>query len=132
MLDKAIIDHQDAFAKVYFMITEAQSKAWRQINKTLIELYWNIGQYISERVATNGWVKGIVEEMAKYIATRNPSVTGFSARNIWRMKQFYETYQGNEKLSTLLTEIGWSIKSLLQKKLRELNNLTFEQETPCE
>lgn len=90
------------------MIAEAQSKAWRQVNKTLIELYWNIGQYVSERITTNGWGKSIVEEMAKYIATKNPSVTGFSARNIWRMKQFYETYQGNEKLSALLTEIGWS------------------------
>jgi hypothetical protein len=46
--------------------------------------------------------------MAKYITAKNPSVMGFSARNIWRMKQFYETYQGNEKLSALLTEIGWS------------------------
>lgn len=78
------------------MISEAQSKAWQQINKTLIELYWNIGQYISERVASNGWGKSIVEEMAKYIAIKKPSVTGFSARNIWRMKQFFETYRKNE------------------------------------
>ncbi len=125
MLDKAIIDHQDAFAKVYAMIAEAQSKAWQQVNTTLIELYWNIGQYVSERVATNGWGKGIVEEMAKYIASKSPSVTGFSARNIWRMKQFYETYQGNEKLSTLLTEVGWSNHLHVLAKTKTLEEKVF-------
>ena len=50
----------------------------------------------------------MVEALSKYIVSENPLITGFSARNIWRMKQFYETYCGNEKLSTLLTEIGWS------------------------
>jgi hypothetical protein len=34
--------------------------------------------------------KGIVEKMAQYIADRNSSVSGFSARNIWRMKQFFD------------------------------------------
>lgn len=87
------------------MIVEAQSRAWQQVNKTLIELYWNIGQYVRERIETSDWGKRIVEEMSKYILAKNPSVTGFSARNTRRMKQSYETYQGNEKLSAVLTEI---------------------------
>lgn len=120
MLDTGIVNHQDAFAAVYSMITEAQSKAWRQVNKTLIELYWNIDQYISERVKTNGWGKSIVEEMAKYIATKNPSVTGFSARNIWRMKQFYETYQNNEKLSAALTEYHGPTTYIYCPKLNQM------------
>jgi len=37
-------------------------------------------------------------------------IKGFSAQNVWRMKQFYETYEGNKKLSTLSREIGWSNK----------------------
>ena len=36
------------------------------------------------------------------------TIKGFSARNIRRMKQFYETYYADEKLSTDLTEIAWS------------------------
>ena len=108
MLEKAINNNEDAFAKIYSMIVEAQSRAWQQVNKTLIELYWNIGQYVTEQVETNEWGKSIVKEISKYITAKNPSVTGFSARNIWRMKQFYETYRGNEKLSALLTEISWT------------------------
>lgn len=125
MLDKAVVNDQDAFAVVYFMITEAQSKAWRQVNKTLIDLYWSIGQYISERAANNGWGKSIVEKMATYIAAKNPSVSGFSARNLWRMKQFYETYQGDKKLSTVLTEIGWSNHLHIMAKTKTLEEKVY-------
>ncbi len=105
MLEQPVIARQGDFLKVYSMIEEARSKAWQQVNKTLIELYWNIGQYVSERVKVNGWGMGIVEEMANFISSKNPSVTGFSARNIWRMNKFFDTYQGDEKLSALLTEL---------------------------
>jgi len=108
MLNKTVPDHQNDFANVYSMIADAQSRAWRQVNKILIDLYWNIGRYVCDKVEKDGWGKGVVEALSKYIVSENPSITGFSARNIWRMKQFYETYSGNEKLSTLLTEIGWS------------------------
>jgi predicted nuclease of restriction endonuclease-like (RecB) superfamily len=90
------------------MISNAQSRAWQQVNKILIELYWNIGSYVSDKIKSDGWGKGIVEALSKYITSQSPSISGFSARNIWRMKKFYETYCDNEKLSTLLTEIGWS------------------------
>lgn len=45
---------------------------------------------------------------------------GFSAQNIWRMKQFYETYCNNEKLSPLVREIPWT------NNLRELTELALE------
>ena len=38
---------------------------------------------------------------------------GFSAQNIWRMKQFYETYCDNEKLSPLVREIPWTSNLLI-------------------
>ena len=38
-------------------------------------------------------------------------IKGFSPQNIWRMKQFYETYAENEKLSTMSREISWSKRS---------------------
>ena len=36
---------------------------------------------------------------------RASAIKGFSDKNIWRMKQFYETYKDFPKLSTLLREI---------------------------
>ena len=42
-----------------------------------------------------------------------PGTTGFSERNIWRMKQFYETYRDNPKLSPLVAEIPWTNNLLI-------------------
>ncbi len=96
------------FALAVEMIRKAQSNLFYVANTTLIDLYWNLGKHISERVALAGWGKGVVEELAAYIHQNEPNASGFSASNLWRMKQFYETYCDNEKLATLVREIGWS------------------------
>ncbi len=50
----------------------------------------------------------MVTELAYFIKTQEPEIKGFSDKNIWRMKQFYENYKDFPKLSTLLREISWS------------------------
>jgi len=50
----------------------------------------------------------VVEELAVYIKMEEPTLRGFTARNLWRMKQFYETYEDNPKLTPLVTEITWT------------------------
>lgn len=50
MLNKAVQIHQDDFAKVYSMITDSQARAWQQVNKVLIQLYWNVGRYVCDKV----------------------------------------------------------------------------------
>jgi len=57
---------------------------------------------------SNAWGKSVVNEFADFIQRKYLGIKGFSAQNIWRMKQFYETYKDNEKLSPLVREIGWS------------------------
>lgn len=47
-------------------------------------------------------------ELAKFIQSHEPEIKGFSDKNLWRIKQFYETYKDFPKLSTLLREISWS------------------------
>lgn len=76
-------------------------------------MYWDIGKYISQKVETEKWDKSVVEQLSEYILQNEPNIRGFNARNIWRMKQFYETYKGNEKLSTLWSEISWSHNRLI-------------------
>jgi hypothetical protein len=44
---------------------------------------------------------------------RYARIQEFSTSNIWRMKQFYETYRENEKLATLLLELTWSHNLLI-------------------
>ncbi|MDD5156466.1 MAG: DUF1016 N-terminal domain-containing protein [Sulfurimonas sp.] len=59
------------------------------------------------------WGKGVVKELADYIKLQEPTINGFTARSLWRMKQFYETYKDNEKVSPVVTEISWTNHLLL-------------------
>ncbi len=108
MSKKLIKTYQEDFFSIYRMIEESKSKSWKQINKSLISLYWDIGRYVSDKIEKEEWGKNIVEELSTYILSKESGTRGFSARNIWRMKKFYEEYKDNEKLSTLLTEVSWS------------------------
>ena len=49
------------------------------VNSTLIDLYWNIGEYISGKIAREEWGKGTVEALAETIQRRYPGVAGYSA-----------------------------------------------------
>src|SRR5574344_2364038 len=96
------------FTEVVSMIRRTHTEALHVANKAMVDLYWHIGEYISQRVAESSWGKSVVAELANYISINEPYVKGFSAQNLWRMKQFYEVYAGNEKLSALLREISWT------------------------
>ncbi len=96
------------FGDVLRLIDAARGRAVAAVNKELIDLYWNIGEHISHKIAADGWGKGTVEALAEYIRRRQPNARGFSASNLWRMMQFFETYRGQPKLATLLRELSWS------------------------
>ena len=96
------------FNQILITIQTSKQKALQQVNTTLIELYWEVGKYISIKTISESWGKSVVEELAEYIKEKEPTIKGFTARNLWRMKQFYETYKENEKLTPLVTEISWT------------------------
>jgi predicted nuclease of restriction endonuclease-like (RecB) superfamily len=96
------------FGEVLDLIQGARQRVARAANAEVIELYWRIGQYLHRRIEADGWAKGTVEQLAAYIALREPGRRGFSAQNLWRMRQFFQAYPPGSKLSTLLREIPWS------------------------
>lgn len=96
------------FTDIIHLIKQSRTNAIRAVNAELIDLYWNIGEYISKKIERSEWGDSVVAELAKFIQTNEPEIKGFSDKNIWRMKQFYETYKDFPKLSTLLREISWS------------------------
>lgn len=99
---------QQDFSQILRQIQASRQKVFAQVNTALIDLYWQIGKIISEKVQQSTWGKGVVSELARYIAHNDPDIKGFSDKNLWRMKQFYETYQSEEKLSALARELPWS------------------------
>ncbi len=96
------------FEEVLRLIDAARGRAVAAVNKELIDLYWSIGEHISRKIAAAGWGQGTVEALAEYIRRRQPNARGFSARNLWRMMQFFETYRSQPTLAALLRELSWS------------------------
>lgn len=96
------------FTDIIQLIKQSRTNAIRAVNTELISLYWNIGEYICKKIEQSEWGDSVVTELANFIHTNEPEIKGFSDKNIWRMKQFYETYKGFPKLSAVLREISWS------------------------
>lgn len=96
------------FTDIIQLIKQSRTNALKAVNAELINLYWNIGEHISKKIEQSEWGDSVVTELANFIQTQEPEIKGFSDKNIWRMKQFYETYKDSPKLSTLLREISWS------------------------
>lgn len=96
------------FTDIIQIIKQSRANAIRAVNAELINLYWNIGEFISKKIENSEWGDAVVKELANYIHQNEPEIKGFSDKNIWRMKQFYETYKDFPKLSTAVREISWS------------------------
>ena len=101
-------DYPRLLTEIKERIRSAQYEALKAVNKELVGLYWDIGRMIVERQDVEGWGKAVVEQLAADLRTEFPGVGGFSASNLWRMKAFFEAYNGLEKLAPLVREIGWS------------------------
>ncbi|REC72185.1 PDDEXK nuclease domain-containing protein [Chryseobacterium rhizosphaerae] len=97
----------------------------KTINTELITLYWNIGEYISRKMELSEWGQSVVKELSLYIQTNEPDIKGFSDKNLWRMKQFYETYKEFPKISTLLREISWSHNLAIFSRCKTIEEQEF-------
>jgi predicted nuclease of restriction endonuclease-like (RecB) superfamily len=112
------LTNSNDFNDILNLITTYKQKAYKEVNKALIELYFSIGRYLFDKVNKEKWGKSVIENLEKYLKEKEPNIKGFTARNLWRMKQFYETYKDNQKLTTVLTEISWSNNLLIMSSTK--------------
>jgi predicted nuclease of restriction endonuclease-like (RecB) superfamily len=112
-------DYKNLLIEVKQHIHSAQYEALKAVNKHLIALYWDIGKTIVTRQEGATWGKSVVEQLAKDLQAEFPGISGFSARNIWRMRDFYLTYEANEKLTPLVAEIGWTHNLVILEKCKD-------------
>lgn len=110
--------NHDDYDEMISIIERARENAFRAVNHELISMYWEIGAYVSKKVKNGGWGKSVVTDFARFIQAERPDIKGFSASNIWRMRQFYETYKENEKLAPLVREISWTQNLLIMSRAK--------------
>ena len=68
-------------------------------------LNWDIGREIVLKQQTAGWGGAVVERLAADLRSAFPNTPGFSANNLWLMRQFYTEYSTPEFLEQAVQEI---------------------------
>lgn len=106
-MSNEVIPSRD-FDEVAQMIAAAKQRTYSAVNSMLVELYWQVGAYIHNKLESAAWGEGIVEHLAEYLKTTQPGLRGFTRPNLFRMRQFYATYRDDEKVSPLVRQLPWT------------------------
>ncbi|NJL59488.1 MAG: DUF1016 domain-containing protein [Desulfobacteraceae bacterium] len=110
----------------------ARIRAAKTVNRELVSLYWKIGEMIVEKQRELGWGKSVVEQLSKDICKEFDGISGFSADNLWRMRQFYLEYSNMEVLEQAVPELNKARKNkkFLKQLVPDLFNNSEDTQSP--
>lgn len=111
-------DYAQLLAELKTAIQDSRLKVARAASRELVLLYWRIGKSIVERQDKQGWGKSVVEQLAKDLANSTAGKRGFSAQNLWYMRQFYNEYKDLENLQQLVGEVPWGQNLTIMSKVK--------------
>jgi len=116
---------QYQFTEIQSIIRQARENSILAINTELINLYWRIGEYVHDKIENSEWGKSIVNQLSDFIKLKEPDIKGFSPQNIWRMKQFFETYKDLPELSALVRDLSWTNNLMIISKSTTIQEKEF-------
>ncbi|MDK4500896.1 PDDEXK nuclease domain-containing protein [Fusobacterium necrophorum] len=96
------------FKEIINIIESAKERSYRKVNEELILMYRDIGEYISRESKNVEYGDAFVDRLAKFFTDNYPDLKGFNRRGLYRMKQFYEMYKDEEKVTPLVTQLSWT------------------------
>src|SRR5690606_8570691 len=96
------------FTDILQLIQQSRSNAIKAVNIELINLYWNIGAYVKQKLSVAEWGDKTVNELADFIQKNNPELKGFNRAGLYRMIQFYETYVSTKIVAPAVRQIQGS------------------------
>jgi len=98
----------------------------RRVNSAMMQMYWNIGKRLSEEKLEKGYGSSVVKRLSADLQQEFPDTTGFSPRNLWNMKNFYEFYAlADEKVQQLAALLPWMHNVLIITKVKSLEEAVY-------
>lgn len=114
-------DYADWIAEIKHRYRSAQVKAAVKVNSEKLLFNWLLGRDLVQKKAEERWGTGVVEQVSLDLKREFPNADGFSARNLWYMKQWYFFYtQGNIQI---LHQIGAELQRIENQHKTELHQL---------
>lgn len=117
--------YKEQFEQVIDIIESAKERAYRKVNEELILMYRDIGEYISVKSQSAEYGQAFIDKLAEFFATNYPDLKGFTRRGLYRMKQFYELYKDNEKVSPLVTQLSWTNHLKIMSACKSMDERIF-------
>lgn len=109
-------EYKEFFNELKSMVKTARFKAALAINKEVIELYWSIGKSIIEK---QDWGNKLIILLSKDLQNAFPETSGFSIRNLQRMKHFATSYPKLEIMPQAVAQLPWGHISTLLHKVKD-------------
>jgi len=112
-----------------YIVTEIKSTRVvlaQRVNSAMMQMYWNIGKRLSEEQLEKGYGSGVVKRLSADLQQEFPDTTGFSPRNLWNMKNFYEFYElADVKVQRCVALLPWRHNILIITKVKTLNEAEY-------
>lgn len=96
-----LLQHREEFETVYGIISAHKKRAMNAIHNESLNMLWEVGAYVSDRLKKAAWGDGVVRMLAEYIHTKSPKAKGWSYSTIYRMVKFYDTYSSESFIQTV-------------------------------
>lgn len=111
---------QKSFEEIRSIIVTHRSAASRGVNTESILMNWEIGSYISARLKSNEWGSKVVTELSEYLRVQDPTLKGYSRRNLYNMVAFYEAYSAPDFIEIEQKLVGEKIKKLQSSSIVQM------------
>jgi predicted nuclease of restriction endonuclease-like (RecB) superfamily len=107
-------------------IRASQIKAALTVNSELIQLYWQLGKDMDDKIQNALWGEGFIKNMAIDLKAAFPNLTGFSRDNLYFMLRFYRFYHDAKPIvEQLVQQIPWGHNILIFRKLKTIELAEF-------
>jgi predicted nuclease of restriction endonuclease-like (RecB) superfamily len=116
---------ETTFTEIASLIQTSRARAYQAVNRELIDLYWEVGRVISSKIAAAEWGDKVVEELARFLMRREPGLKGFARANLFRMRQFYETYRDDEIVAALRRQLSWTHHRIIMGQSKSAEEREF-------
>lgn len=121
-----IVKYEQQFEEIQGIITMHRERALREVNEESLLMSWTVGRIVSDKLKSNEWGSKVVTQLSEYLRTKDPTLKGYSRRNLYNMVMFYDEYS-SEVFRDYLQSLPLS--DFVQSGTAQMNKNTIVQIT---
>lgn len=126
-------NYQEIFRYIVTQIKSTRISVAQRINASMMQMYWNIGKRLCEEGLEKGYGSNVIKRLSMDLKEEFQNANGFSPRNLWDMKRFFEFYhEADEKLRQAVAVLSWGHNILIMRKAQSIDEARYYVESAVE